>query len=642
MKINTGKLLSIAVITLTVGFFFINKAAFAQDANTVLLLHMDGTDGSATFTDSSDSAHTVTANGNVQIDTAQSKFGGTSAYLDGSDDYLSIPDNADWDVGLTGDYTIDLWVKHTQNGGDKAYVGQTVDVTHYWYFHNSQGNGLQFRIQDGTTVIDTGVFGEITDTDWHHVAMVKSGTTYTVYKDGNSISSVTDGRTASFASNLLIGELQGGQDLDGQIDELRISKGIARWSSSFTPPAAPYDSSGGSGTQETNTKLLLHMDGTNGSTTFTDSSVSTHAVTANGNVQISTAQSKFGGTSAYFDGNGDYLTIPDSVDWDFGSGDFTIDFWVNYNNKETHPYLIEYGDNNGNRFVFSYYDAGPTYSFYVFSGSSAVIGYQYSVSSVTNGQWYHIALVRSGNNFELFENGVSKGSFTDVDAVPEYSSPTFALGTRYTNSSTYLNGYIDEFRISKGIARWTSNYTPPTAPYGDTGGGTGGGSGGGHSLDAADGDPVDAVFVDDEGNVGIGTTNPGIYKLAVNGKIKTKEVVVELTGWSDFVFKDHYALMPLWQLERYIANNKHLPQIPSAEEVAEKGVSVGDMQSRLLQKIEELTLYVIKLEQKTDEFKSENEILRGESEMLQRENVLVKKRLTALEIGYSTETVHND
>jgi hypothetical protein len=94
------------------------------------------------------------------------------------------------------------------------------------------------------------------------------------------------------------------------------------------------------------------------------------------------------------------------------------------------------------------------------------------------------------------------------------------------------------------------------------------------------------------GNVGIGTTNP-THKLAVNGTIKAKEVIVETTGWSDYVFDDDYALQPLAEVEAHIKTNKHLPGIPSAVEIAEQGVSVGDMQARLLAKIEELTLHVI-------------------------------------------------
>lgn len=107
------------------------------------------------------------------------------------------------------------------------------------------------------------------------------------------------------------------------------------------------------------------------------------------------------------------------------------------------------------------------------------------------------------------------------------------------------------------------------------------------------------------GNVGIGTTEPGDNKLAVNGKIRAKEVVVE-TGWSDFVFEDNYILMTLENVESYIEENKHLPDIPSAKEIEENGISLGKSQALLLQKIEELTLHII--EQNKRIYKLEQEV----------------------------------
>lgn len=103
----------------------------------------------------------------------------------------------------------------------------------------------------------------------------------------------------------------------------------------------------------------------------------------------------------------------------------------------------------------------------------------------------------------------------------------------------------------------------------------------------------------ENGNVGIGTPNPGAFRLAVNGSVRAKEVIVD-TGWADFVFDDDYPLMPLDEVARHIAEKGHLPDIPSAQEVEANGVSIGEMQAKLLQKVEELTLYMIDLEQDND------------------------------------------
>jgi hypothetical protein len=100
------------------------------------------------------------------------------------------------------------------------------------------------------------------------------------------------------------------------------------------------------------------------------------------------------------------------------------------------------------------------------------------------------------------------------------------------------------------------------------------------------------------GNVGIGTTNP-TYKLSVNGNVRSKEVVVE-TGWADFVFDKKYVLPSLNEVEKYIKANNHLPNIPSAEEIQTNGLKVGEIQTKMMQKIEELTLYVIELKKEID------------------------------------------
>lgn len=102
-----------------------------------------------------------------------------------------------------------------------------------------------------------------------------------------------------------------------------------------------------------------------------------------------------------------------------------------------------------------------------------------------------------------------------------------------------------------------------------------------------------SVFLNSEGGLGIGTTTLGTHKLAVEGSIGSREVIVEVTGWSDFVFKNNYQLRTLEEVEQHISEKGHLPEIPSEAEVTENGINLGDMDAKLLQKIEELTLYLI-------------------------------------------------
>ncbi len=107
------------------------------------------------------------------------------------------------------------------------------------------------------------------------------------------------------------------------------------------------------------------------------------------------------------------------------------------------------------------------------------------------------------------------------------------------------------------------------------------------------------------GNVGIGTTNP-LYTLAVNGDIGAQDIIVTNTGWSDFVFRPGYRLRPLSEVSQYIQANGHLPDIPTEGEVKQKGVSLGDMQAKLLAKVEELTLHMIQADERNNRLERQN------------------------------------
>ncbi len=207
------------------------------------------------------------------------------------------------------------------------------------------------------------------------------------------------------------------------------------------------------------TKILLHANGSDGSTTFTDF---VNQITPNGDAKISTAQSKFGGSSAKFDGSGDYLSVPSSSSWNFDSN-FTVDTWVyptklntviaksvsnqNWSSAASNDWVLAYGADGR----FSFYVKG-----YGIAGASGIV--------YSQNQWIHVAVVRSGSLITLYTNGNADGASIS-DSSNLGNTQSLEIGRGETNLAFDHGGYIDEFRISKGIARWTSSFAPPTSEY---------------------------------------------------------------------------------------------------------------------------------------------------------------------------------
>lgn len=226
---------------------------------------------------------------------------------------------------------------------------------------------------------------------------------------------------------------------------------------------------------DTDCVLLPHFNGADTSTTFTDSSSYVKTISASGNAQLDTAQQKFGTASLLLDGTGDYASVVDSDDWHFGSSDFTIDFWVRWNalptasNWDSFVNQWFFDGTNKLSFFFAFFNNAGTYEyrFYYSTTGTNVLGGDVRTASVSTGVWYHIALVRSGNNLMLFQDGVQVGANIDVTGVTFANPPDAPLSIGgLTYSSLYdLDGWIDELRIVKGTAVWTSNFTPPSAEY---------------------------------------------------------------------------------------------------------------------------------------------------------------------------------
>jgi hypothetical protein len=221
------------------------------------------------------------------------------------------------------------------------------------------------------------------------------------------------------------------------------------------------------------TSLLMHFNGTNGSTTMTDNSKNNLAVTSVNGAAISTAQSKFGGASALFDGTNDYLSIADTESLRLGSVAYTIEAWIYLNSLPSNGVAWSIFQQNqhiggGNFLEFVVWNNSGTYYLEANLYNSSV--YKYTVNkTVTNllNVWHHVALIWTGTTaYVSFDGVLSAGvSYSGNDAP---STPTSYIGLYYASTSYYFNGYIDELRITKGIARYTSNFTPSTTQFLDS------------------------------------------------------------------------------------------------------------------------------------------------------------------------------
>jgi hypothetical protein len=236
----------------------------------------------------------------------------------------------------------------------------------------------------------------------------------------------------------------------------RLMRPLARRQAPAPAPTDPYFSS---------VSLLLHMDGANESTTFADSSSNGLAVVANGDAQVSTTQNKFGGAAAFFDGDGDNLAIGTyGSQFDFGAGDFTVEFWM-YLLPTTASYSLAFS---------SWHDTGTAFWFGVENGEINVslntnafnLESANASADITPASWQHFCCVRSGNTITLYLDGqnVASGSFSS--SVNSPSGTIDIGGFNYDGSAiSSVHGYIDDLRVTKGVARYTANFTPPTAAF---------------------------------------------------------------------------------------------------------------------------------------------------------------------------------
>ena len=285
-----------------------------------------------------------------------------------------------------------------------------------------------------------------------------------------------------------------------------------------------------------------------------------------------------------FNGTNSYGNIPVNI-----SGDKTVCFWAK---AESLSQGIIFGAQDTYRFYVGYKDFDQDGIFNLGMGIGFESWTQFDTDIEMDLDWHFYTLLYDSNsNFTLYIDCIQVGVKNDSH---EPSINYYLGANNYNNSgSNYFNGKIDEVRVYNrvlSVAEITDIYRGNSSIS---------------SLWSENGLDIYRLT----GNVGIGTTDPGSYKLAVEGIIGAHEIKVTTDGWADFVFEENYSLMSLSELDAYIKANRHLPEIPTTEEVEENGISVGEMNAKLLQKIEELTLYLIEMKKENDELKTRVEKL---------------------------------
>ena len=411
------------------------------------------------FVDNSASGHAITITGEPAVtafgailtsSVYEPAVNGGSAYIAAGDsDYLSMPAQ----TIPTGNFTVEGWYYLDGTQSNKAIISQ-----------GSSGNAgrtfVGIESVGGTQILKFQIGGSEVNgpasvaNQWTHFCVTYNGSAIELFQNGVSAGTTSrSGNSENVA--MVIGRLgtgwAGGYGVQGYISDIRVS-GVVRQSSDFTPPTAPLTN------VDSNVKLLLNM--ANGQAI---DSAAQNNLTLVGTAKTSTAQKKFGTASMLFDGTGDYALTDVTP---LGTGMFTIECFYHALSKATPMGLFEIAASAlpGNITGLAMFNRSSTYSYNwgFFCGGTQTN----STTAPDLNTFYHVALVRDSNNLiSMYVNGTSVCSATNATNLV---GTVLTIGDYY--SAAYgFHGYLDEFRISHGVARYTSNFTAPSEPFADKG-----------------------------------------------------------------------------------------------------------------------------------------------------------------------------
>jgi len=396
---------------------------------------------------------------------------GGSGYFDGTGDYLSFPTNSVLVLG-SGNFTAEAWVYPTAAVSSTQMIVGSWDgsTTLSWTLSVAATNVVLFEATSSGSYVSPLSFATannaIRPNSWNHIAVVRSGNAFTIYVNGVSSATATNSITIFNASNnTKTGSNTNSQAFLGYIAGTRVVVGTAVYTGAFTVPTSPFTPTmsanpyGGSNTSAATASALLNY--TNAG--VVDSTGDNVLETA-GDARISTAVSRFGGSSMFFDGTGDAFVSPNSLNFSFGTGDFTIEAWVYPTARGVYPMICKCAVNGtwASGWAFSFGYLAPTedkVQFWI-NGSTIL----QSTNAVPLNTWSHVAVSRSGTSLRMFVNGVQEASATNSTAI----SPTsvFTVGSDIVTTNYNYFGYIDDLRITR-FARYTGAFTPQTSQWQD-------------------------------------------------------------------------------------------------------------------------------------------------------------------------------
>jgi hypothetical protein len=385
---------------------------------------------------------------------------GGSGYFDDSNDYLSYnTSNSNFAIGATDNFCVEAWVYYTSSPNYEGFfqADYSAGLSNCLWFGYNSGTLTLGRHASTNFATYTVTF---TQGQWYHVVGVRQAGNVALFLNGTRVANSSSNTDTTTQNGFAVGVVYPSGYFGGYFGGTRFVRAASGTSmpydptqTSITVPTSPL-------TAVTGTQLLLNY--TNAGIYDATSKNDLETV---GNAQISTAQSKWGGSSMAFDGTGDYLYQAPTPFIRLGTGDFTCECWVRFNVVTGTQGIFQLADsylqsslsNNG---VGLSTTSGTGWLF--FAKNSQTFTYSPIVPAAAN-TWMHVALVRYSGTTKLYVNGTGDAALTASSDTTNYTATYLALGGLYGGNS--LNGYIQDFRITVGVARYTANFTPPTAAF---------------------------------------------------------------------------------------------------------------------------------------------------------------------------------